>query len=373
MDDTAGPDVTEPQQTRPGWLRRHRTPLIGGAVALLLTAAVALSWVGLDLRGDGQTDSSRIPMPPATAVVTRMTLIETVKVGGTLGYGDPTTVTGRTSGTITWLPAEGAVVERGGTVYRRDELPVPLLYGTVPMYRTLGSGAEGSDVRELEENLAALGYDGFTLDDSFSSGTADAVRSFQEDRGLPETGRLRPDEVVIAPAAIRVTTLTATLGGTAVGPVLAYTETTRAVSIALDVAKQHLVTVGVTAEIELPDGSTVEGEVSHVGTVATTVATVGASASGPTIEVTVAVADQTALGTLDAAPVTVTLQADRAQDVLTVPVAALLALSEGGYGVQIVEGDTTRYVAVNLGMFANGRVEISGDAIAEGVVVGMPS
>jgi peptidoglycan hydrolase-like protein with peptidoglycan-binding domain len=237
------------------------------------------------------------------------------------------------------------------------------------MYRALGSGAEGSDVRELEENLAALGYGGFTVDDSFSSGTADAVRSFQEDRGLPETGRLRPDEVVIAAAAIRVTTLTATLGGPAAGPVLAYTETTRAVSIALDVAKQHLVTVGVTAEIELPDGSTVEGEVSQVGTVAT----VGASASGPTIEVTVAVADQAALGTLDAAPVTVTLQADRAQDVLTVPVAALLALSEGGYGVQIVEGDTTRYVAVNLGMFANGRVEISGDAIAEGVVVGMPS
>ena len=159
MDETAGPEVTEPQQTRPGWLRRHRTPLIGGAVALLLTAAVALSWVGLDLRGDGQTDFSRIPMPPATAVVTRMTLVETVKVSGTLGYGEPTTVTGRTAGTITWLPAEGAIVERGGTVYRRDELPVPLLYGTVPMYRVLVSGAEGSDVRELEENLAALGYD----------------------------------------------------------------------------------------------------------------------------------------------------------------------------------------------------------------------
>jgi membrane fusion protein, multidrug efflux system len=59
--------------------------------------------------------------------------------------------------------------------------------------------------------------------------------------------------------------------------------------------------------------------------------------------------------------------------VLTVPVAALLALAEGGYGVQVVEGATTRIVAVETGLFAGGRVEVSGAGISEGMTVGMPS
>jgi multidrug efflux pump subunit AcrA (membrane-fusion protein) len=86
----------------------------------------------------------------------------------------------------------------------------------------------------------------------------------------------------------------------------------------------------------------------------------------------ITVADQAALGTLDEAPVDVTLVADRRENVLTVPVGALVALLEGGYGVLVVDGGTTRYVAVETGMFAGGRVEVSGPAIAEGMTVGVP-
>jgi membrane fusion protein, multidrug efflux system len=60
------------------------------------------------------------------------------------------------------------------------------------------------------------------------------------------------------------------------------------------------------------------------------------------------------------------------KDVLAVPVAALLALPNGGYGVQVVQGGATRIVAVKTGMFAAGRVQISGGGIAEGLTVGMP-
>jgi len=38
-----------------------------------------------------------------------------------------------------------------------------------------------------------------------------------------------------------------------------------------------------------------------------------------------------------------------------VPVGALVALAEGGYGVQVIEGSTARYIAVKTGMFAGGR------------------
>jgi multidrug efflux pump subunit AcrA (membrane-fusion protein) len=59
------------------------------------------------------------------------------------------------------------------------------------------------------------------------------------------------------------------------------------------------------------------------------------------------------------------------KDVLAVPVAALLALPNGGYGVQVVQGGATRIVPVKTGMFAAGRVEVSG-GIAQGVMVGVP-
>jgi membrane fusion protein, multidrug efflux system len=54
-----------------------------------------------------------------------------------------------------------------------------------------------------------------------------------------------------------------------------------------------------------------------------------------------------------------------------VPVSALLALAEGGYGVEIIDGDNAYIVPVRTGMFAAGRVEISGDAITDGVTVGV--
>jgi hypothetical protein len=112
----------------------------------------------------------------------------------------------------------------------------------------------------------------------------------------------------------------------------------------------------------------VAGTVSNVGTVATA----GSQGGSATVDVTITLTDQSQLGSLDQAPVDVTVVSAKAENVLTVPVSALVALAEGGYGVQLVTGSTTRYVAVQTGMFANGRVEISGPDIKAGTIVGVP-
>jgi len=78
---------------------------------------------------------------------------------------------------VTWLPIVGAVIERGDTVYRVDQERVPLLYGSIPLYRTLSTGSRGDDVRQLERNLSALGYTGFTVDDQYTAATASAARA----------------------------------------------------------------------------------------------------------------------------------------------------------------------------------------------------
>jgi hypothetical protein len=150
--------------------------------------------------------------------------------------------------------------------------------------------------------------------------------------------------------------------------VLTYTGTTRIVTVDLDVDKQQLVKKGLAATVELPGGARTSGTVASVGTVAVT-----AAEDKTTVEVTVSVADQKALGTLDQAPVDVILESDKRENVLTVPLNALVALAEGGYGLQVVEGDTTRYIAVDTGMFAGGKVEVSGGGVAEGMVVGVPT
>jgi hypothetical protein len=163
-------------------------------------------------------------------------------------------------------------------------------------------------------------------------------------------------------------------GEPAGAPLLTYTGVTRTVTVDLDVAKQHLVAPGIEATITLPDGKTVAGAVASIGTVAAAPpanAGQGTAQEPATIEVVVTVADQAALGTLDSAPVDVTLVSQRREDVVAVPVGALVALAEGGYGVQVVDGGRTSYVAVETGMFADGLVEVTG--LEEGTVVGVPT
>jgi peptidoglycan hydrolase-like protein with peptidoglycan-binding domain len=342
----------------------------GGAGLVAVAAVVAGATVGFG--GTSPSNAGTSTQPPANTPVTRQTLTETTDVDGTLDYGDKTTVSASGAGTVTWLPAAGAILKRGQAAYKVNNLPVPLLYGTLPLYRALTVGTEGADVKELESNLRALGYTGFTVDDKYSASTATAVKDWQDDLGLTKTGVVSPGAVVMAPGALRVNELKSSVGSPVGGPVFTYTGTTRVVDVALDVAKQTYVHKGVTATITLPDGSTVDGTVSSVGTVATTTEGDNNNSATTTIPVVISVKDQSKLGTLSSAPVDVTLVSGEAKDVLTVPVAALVALAEGGYGVQVVEGSTSRYVAVQLGMFADGRVEISGTGISEGTVVGIP-
>lgn len=234
------------------------------------------------------------------------------------------------------------------------------------------------DVRQLEENLAALGYTAFTVDDSFTA--AAAVRAWQTSLGLVATGTVERGQVVFTPGPVRIARHTARVGAaTASNTILSYTGTTRRITVDLKVADQALAVVGSKVTVSIPGGKSVEGTVTVVGTVAVvpeptpgTPGQSGFTTPDVLIPVTVELADQQALGTLDAAPVDVDLVSQKREGVLTVPVAALLALPEGGYGVEVVESRSTRVVAVQTGLFAAGRVEIQGGGIEAGMKVGVP-
>ncbi|KPM52910.1 peptidoglycan-binding protein [Frankia sp. R43] len=345
--------------------RRHLLALAGaGAGAVTLIAAAAVGFGGSSSPPTG-------PLPAATAVVLRTTLTQTQQVGGLISYGEPVgLVAQQQSGVLTWIAAPGTTVKIGQPVYTVDSRPVILLHGTATPYRTLATGTLGPDVKELETSLKNLGYTGFTVDETFDAATASAVRVWQAKSGLPVTGTVPPDQIFVHDGDIRVA-LQVIPAGSRLGlqpnqQVITYSGATQVASIPLDVSLQHLVHTGDPATVTLPTGQRLDGTVRSVGAVAQTIE----EQDKTFITVIVSFDDPSALaGGFDSSPVTLAIVTGQRANVLTVPITALLANPDGGYAVQAVRDGRLTFVPVTIGMFAGGKVEISGAEISEGLTV----
>ena len=189
-------------------------------VALGAIAAVALAIgivVAAGLPGSSPAASSGKRVAGATAVQ-RRDLVATDTESGTLTYASPQTVFNRLSGTITWLPTVGRLVKPGQAVYQVDGQPVVLFSGTTPAYRDLTSGiSDGPDVLELNQDLVNMGFDPgheITVNNSWQSGTTDAVERWQASIGASQTGTISLGQVVFLPGAQRITSVNTVLGST---------------------------------------------------------------------------------------------------------------------------------------------------------------
>lgn len=325
----------------------------------------ALAGVGLLAGCAAPTQAAQAPRSP-TAPVVRTDLVSRTSVDGTLAYANRRDLVGG-QGTLTWLPREGTVIRRGRRVYAADGRTVPLLYGRTPLWRVLATGATGADVRMVERNLAALGYR-LAVDGRYTWTTARAVRAWQRRLGRLRTGTLTPSDVVVEPGPIRVAARTGRLGGSASGPLMKITDTTRQVTVDLPVDRQQLAVKGARVTITLPAGRTTTGHVTALGTAAEPGSTgqTGEGTQTATLPVTIALDRPRAAGRLVEAPVTAGFAAGARKRVLAVPVAALIGRPDGTYAV-VVAGQP---VTVGLGLFAEGLVEVTG--VAEGTRVEVP-
>jgi peptidoglycan hydrolase-like protein with peptidoglycan-binding domain len=333
-------------------------------------------------------------------------------------------VVNRLSGTITWLPEEGAVVKPDGRLYAIDGSPVILMDGSVPAYRELSSSvSDGPDVAQLERNLRALGYDkgkAIELDDSWDAGTTAAVVHWQEAHGLDQTGTIELGRVIFQPGKRRIESIDVTLGGDTEGSagsasggssqgdstgggatqsgaasnaaggadasgdasadravssqVMITTSTRPIVTVDLDTSKESLARVGAKVSVELPSGDTIRGSIASVGKVATSQSSESeGSDQGSTATEDAAVEVTIRLGrrikALDQAPATVNFEQNRRRDVLAVPVTALLARAGGAYAVEVRDGGGRRLVPVTPGLYAGGYVEIEAEGLRPGMTV----
>jgi hypothetical protein len=358
--------------------RRRRTILIG--VLVVVVGAGGGLAVATDVFGGGESKagSPDSNAPTATALVTRQRLTSQTRVNGTLGYAGSFEVVNRASGTLTRLPSAGQRIKHGATLYRIDGKPVILLSGSaVPAYRALSRTMKGEDVRQLNAELVSLGYaDKGELDpDSnyFSWTTYYALKRLQKKVGASRTGQLDLGQVVFLSAKeIRITKVTASYGASApTSTIMEATSTGRHVTVALDAAQVSSIKAGDKVTVTLPNLKNTTGTVASVGTVAKK------DASGsPTINVDIRLSKPGETGRLDQAPVQVAIVSANIDNVLAVPVNALLALSGGGYAIEVVQADNThKLFPVTLGLFDDsaGMVQITGAGVTPGQKIVVPA
>jgi peptidoglycan hydrolase-like protein with peptidoglycan-binding domain len=348
-------------------------------IVAAVTAVVVLDPFSSSRSSGGVPDNGT---PVALATVTRRSLSSQQSENGTLGYAGSYAVVNQARGTTTSLPSVGQVIEPGQVLYQVSGEPVVLLFGHTPAYRPLHEGISGEDVKELNTDLVTLGYaSDEQIDPSseyFGAETESAVKRLQAKLGVKETGALALGQVVFLPGPLRITNVAATLGGMAMpgNPIAQATSTARQVVVHLDAAEQAGIKEGDRVTITLPGNQTTPGVVGSVGKVAhTSSGQHGEEEGTPTIEVDITPTEPRATGTLDQAPVKVSITTASVSGALVVPVTALLALAEGGYAVEVAEGHVHRLVAVTLGLFdnADGLVQVSGAGLSAGERVVVPS
>ncbi|MEO8696454.1 MAG: peptidoglycan-binding protein [Acidimicrobiales bacterium] len=312
-----------------------------------------------------------------------------VSLNGTLAYrarsdGSAYSVINQARGTYTALPDDGVDVRCGDVLYRVDDKAVLLLCGSVPAYRGLQEGDAGNDVRQLNQNLHDLGNnaDVDPADNQFTAKTRQALGALQRDKGLDVTGQLHIGDAVFLPDSVRIAKVTGDLGGSAQpgAPVLSATSGTLEVHVDLEPLQQSDVKQGARARITLPGNQSVTGKVDRLGRVAQSPADQNNAgqnnnAGDATIPAYISLDDPTKAGGLDRAPVRVEITTDGVDDVLSVPVTAIIGRSGGGFAVEVVrDGGRHEQIAVALGLFDTtaGRVEVDGD-LREGEHVVVPS
>ena len=362
---------------------RRRAFLAMGAAAILAAGAGAGAFASRSGPFAAKAKPTTSTFSGATDTITKGDLQGQTSVSGTLRYSDSRKFKSGFEGVLIQVPASGAVLTQGDVLYRTGNETAYLMRGNLPAWRSFEAGMEdGEDIRQLETALRDLGYFDYEPDDHFSWATTSAILKWQKDLDLPRTGTLPLGRIVFTPGDLRVGTVTARVGDRVAADTELFdvTSTTQVVDANIKLSDQKLAVAGTAVTIKLPDAKKTAGKITSVGTPTEKSSGSGSGAgsgSGESkervIPITVTLTDASATTNFQEVSVTVDLPSEKRTGVLSVPVGALLALSADQYGVEIVEaGGTTRKVPVTIGLFAGGRVEISGQDISEGQRVVVP-
>jgi hypothetical protein len=164
---------------------------------------------------------------------------------------------------------------------------------------------------------------------------------------------------------VRIAKVGGALGDPASGAGLEVTGLDQSVQASVKSSKLDVVHKGAAVTVELPTGATVDGTIASIGD-----AVVGSDGS-VTFPVTVTTG---AIDAGDGTSVKVDVSVVLAAGAIAVPAESLLAVSEGGFAVEVPDKTSatgTKLVGVKIGAFADDWVQITG-AVAAGDKVVVP-
>ncbi len=250
---------------------------------------------------------------------------------------------------------------------------------------TKGSSSTGSSNGQLQALIALLKAEIAELKSSRgSSGTGSVSSASRSGAGAGAASSSRGSAATASPSTGSgggAASASSTAGGGSAQAVMQTTSTQQVVTVQLDATKQSEAVVGEAVTVQLPDGTTTDGKLTGVSAVAQTSSSsssggtgaaggAGSTSSTPTatIPVTISLTGHTHVSGLDQAAVSVNFAQQKATNVLSVPVTALIATQGGGYAVQEAAAPHTM-IPVTPGLFAAGYVQISGPGISPGLQV----
>jgi peptidoglycan hydrolase-like protein with peptidoglycan-binding domain len=365
--------VTEP--TAAPRRRGRRTAIAAAVVVVVLLAGLVAGYL---VRAPAAEVKPAAAPVLSTTKVTAGSLASETRVPGTVQYAEKQPIVSGLAGVVTELPPIGATIAPGAAAYRVDTRPVIVFAGTVPAWRDFAPDmTDGEDVRQLEQNLLAFGFFTGEPDARFTGNTAAAIRAWQKFIGVPQTGTVERSMILVVGTALRVDSLDSRAGAQLApgSPVMQATSLRQVVEVNVKSSDRAVAVVGAPVTITLPSGV---GTAGVVEAVAAPVSKADADGTGTVVVVParIAVTDQAAVAGLALAGVTVGFANAVKDDVLTVPVDALVPTTETEFALELprAKADTARtLVPVTVGAFASGMVEVSGVGVVDGLTVVVPT
>ncbi len=324
----------------------------------------------------GIVEVGDVVLTPGPAVITAAAEIGSIAQGPLATISADRTVddvVSAVAGVVSEPAAPGTVVEHGTVLYLVDEVPVVAVdserVAEDPVLLEFNSAT--FTALELEQALADAGFDPddeMTVDGAVTAATEAAVERWQQSAGLPVTGRAEPGYYQPVTVGQSIDTVLAVEdGSTALRPVLFTSNSELRVEIVVGVADADEFVEGQAVTIELADESVVDGTVTEIGLVERET-----PQSDPTVTIVIDVqagSDQE----LVAGNATVTTVSEAIEGATAIPTRSLISLSEGGFAVELVDGDgETRLVGVELGAFDDGYVEVTEGDVTPGDQVVVP-
>ncbi|CAL9491492.1 hypothetical protein SUDANB95_03226 [Actinosynnema sp. ALI-1.44] len=354
--------------------------LTGTAVAL--TALVATGVVlGPRLRSPQQAAADAAP-PPASLVTVRAerrVLAEPIVLRGQVTAGastpllPPTAAVGESSVVTKVAVRTGQQLSEGDVVIARADEPMFALVLPFPLYRDIAPGDRGADVDAVQAVLRRLGY-AVPRTGVLDAATQDAVRRLYAAKGwagrAADGGLKRSAVVALDRPGRTVTAVHVRVGGALTdpkAPIVSLDGQPAFVRTRATRDQAHLLTAGQPVTIyDDAGGHRAAGSVGAVGT-----DLVAAEDGSTGVEVTLDFTDQALAGATGRA-VRIDIVATSAEEVLAVPITAVLTRPDGTTFVTAVRPGGGADVTVTTGRSAGGWVAITPaepDGVAAGVEV----